>query len=107
MQTYIYGYYNNFETLVIEFKSKKNGATYVHSIRLDDHPLVNAKNAETWTRYFHRKLKDLVTEETMQSDLFKSIEHEIEEEQRRHDEWMAGEPERRRRADHKKELRRT
>lgn len=107
MQTYIYGYYNDFETLVIEFKSKKNGATYVHSIRLDGHPLVNAKNSEAWARYFHRKLKELVTEETMQSDLFKSIEHEIEEEQRRHEEWMAGEPERRRRADHKKKLRRT
>ena len=31
----------------------------------------------------------------------------IQEQKRRHDEWVAGEPERRRRANHKKELRRT
>lgn len=107
MSTYIYGYYNDFETLVIEFKSKHDGHTYVHSIKLDDHPLVNRENAEIWARYFHRKMNDLVNEDAMNSDLFKSIEHEILEEQRRHDEWLAGEPERQRREKHKKELRRT
>ena len=107
MTTFIYDYNNDFETLVIEFKSKQNGHTYVYSVRLDNHPLVTAENAQTWARYFHRKLKELVTKEAMQSDLFKTVEHEIAEEQRRHEEWVAGEPERRRRKTHKNKLRRT
>lgn len=104
---FIYGYNNDFETLVIEIKRKGEDCTHISSVCLDDKPLVTRENAEVWARYFHRKLKDLVSEETMHSDLFQSIEHEIADEKRRHDVWLAGEPERRRRAQHKKELRRT
>ena len=43
----------------------------------------------------------------MASDEFKKIAESMQEEKRRHDEWIAGEPERKRRAQHKKELRRT
>ncbi len=107
MSDYIYGYNSKFEKLVIEFKRKQDGTIHVHSVSLDDSPLVTAENVTTWARYLHRKVKELVTEEAMHSDLFKNVEREIEEERRHHAEWLAKEPERHRRENHKKELRRT
>ena len=104
---YIYDYNNDFKKLVVVFKRKQDGTICIHSVCLDDNPLITADNVTTWTRYLHRKVKELVTEEAMHSDLFKTVEREIEEERRHHAEWLAKEPERRRRENHKKELRRT
>ena len=107
MTTYLYGTYSDFERLVIDIKSKQDGDVHVSYLKLDDNDLVTPQNAEVWARYLHRKLKELVTKEAMESVEFQKIAESIQEQKRRHDEWVAGEPERRRRANHKKELRRT
>jgi len=107
MTTYLYGTYSDFERLVIDIKSKQDGYVHVSCLKLDDNDLVTPQNAEIWARYLHRKLKELVTKEAMGTVEFQKIAESIQEQKRRHDEWVAGEPERRRRANHKKELRRT
>jgi len=107
MTTYLYGTYSDFERLVIDIKSKQDGDVHVSYLKLDDNDLVTPQNAEVWARYLHRKLEGLVTKEAMESVEFLKIAESIQEQKRRHDEWVAGEPERRRRANHKKELRRT
>ena len=107
MAIYLYGQYNDFEKLVIDFKSKQNGNVHVSYLKLDDNTLITPENAEVWARYLYRKLNGLVTKEAMESDEFREIADSMREQERRHEEWVAGEPERRRRAKHKKELRRT
>lgn len=107
MAIYLYGQYNDFDKLVIDFKSKHGGDIHVSYLKLDDNPLVTHQNAEAWVRYLHRRIKELITPEAMQSEEFRAIREALEEQKRRHDEWVAGEPERRRREAHRKELRRT
>lgn len=107
MAIYQYGSYSDFEKLVIDIKSKQDGDVHVSYLKLDDNSLVTPQNAEVWARYLYRKLEGLVTEEAMDSEEFRKIAQSIKEQKRRHDEWLAGEPERRRRAEHKKKLRRT
>lgn len=107
MTTYLYGQYSDFEKLVIDIRSKQNSDVHVSYLKLDDNMLVTPQNAEVWARYLRQKLEGLVTKEAMESEEFQKIAESIQEQKRRHDEWVAGEPERRRRADHKKELRRT
>ena len=107
MTTFLHGYYDYFDKLVIELKSKLNGDIHISYLKLDDNPLVTPENAEAWSTYLQRRLKSLVTEEAMQSEEFQEIQELILEKKRRHDEWIAGEPERRRREKHRKELHRT
>ena len=107
MATYLYGQYSDFDTLVIDFKSKHGGDIHVSYLKLDDNPLVTNQNAEAWVRYLHRRIKELITMEAMQSEEFRAIWEALEEQKRRHDEWVAGEPERKRKEAHRKELRRT
>ena len=107
MTTYLYGNYSDFEKLVIDIKSKQDGDIHHRFVELDDNSLVTPQNAAVWASYLHRKLGGLVTKEAMESEEFKKIAESIQEQKRRHDEWVAGEPERKRREMHKKELRRT
>lgn len=107
MAIYLYGQYSDFDKLVIDIKSKQNGNVHVSYLKLDYNTLVTSENAEVWARYLHRKLERLVTKEAMESDEFQKIAESMREQERRHEEWMAGESERKRRAKHKKELRRT
>lgn len=107
MSIYLYGQYDDFDKLVIDFKSKHGNDIHVSYLKLDDNPLITKENAEAWVRYLHRRMKDLITKEAMQSEEFRTIRENLEEQKRRHDEWVAGEPERRRREQHRKELRRT
>lgn len=107
MAIYLYGQYSDFDKLVIDLKSKQNGIVHVSYLKLDDNTLVTSENAEVWARFLYRKLERLVTKEAMESDEFRKIAESMREQERRHEEWMAGEPERKRRAKHKKELRRT
>ena len=107
MSIFLYGQYNDFDKLVIDFKSKHDGDIHVSYLKLDDNPLVTPQNAEAWVRYLHRRIKELITKEAMESEEFRTIREALEEQKRRHDEWVAGEPERRRREQHRKQLRRT
>lgn len=107
MAIILYGDYNDFDKLVIDFKSKHGDDIHISYLKLDDNPLVTHQNAEAWVRYLHRRIKDLITKEAMQSEEFTAIREALEEQKRRHDEWVAGEPERRRREAHRKGLRRT
>ena len=107
MTIYLYGQYSDFEKLIIDIKSKQDGDVHVSYVKLDDNALVTPQNAEVWARYLHRKLGDLITKGAMESEDFQKIAESIQEQKRRHDDWVAREPERKRRANHKKELRRT
>lgn len=107
MTTYLYGTYSDFEKLVIDIKSKQGGDIHHSFVKFDDNALVTPENAAAWAQYLHTKIEELVTKEAMESEEFQKIMRSIAEQKRRLDEWIACEPERRRRAEHKKELRRT
>lgn len=107
MTTYLYGTYSDFEKLVIDIKSKQGGDIHHSFVKFDDNDLVTPENAAAWAQYLHTRIEGLVTKEAMETEEFQKIVRSIAEQKRRHDGWIAGEPERRRRAEHKKELRRT
>ena len=107
MTTYLYGTYSDFEKLVIDIKSKQGGDIHHSFVKFDDNALVTPENAAAWAQYLHTTIEELVTKEAMESEEFQKIVRSIAEQKRRHDEWIAGEPERKRREQHKKELRRT
>ena len=107
MTTYLYGTYSDFEKLVIDIKSKQGGDIHHSFVKFDDNALVTPENAAAWAQYLHTKIEGLVTKEAMETEEFQKIVRSIAEQKRKHDEWIAGEPERKRREQHKKELRRT
>ncbi len=107
MTTYLYGTYSDFEKLVIGIKSKQGGEIHHSFVKFDDNALETPENAAAWAQYLHTKIEGMVTKDAMESEKFQKIVRSIEEQKRRHDEWIAGEPERKRREQHKKELRRT
>lgn len=85
MSIYLYGGYGNFKLLKVEFRSRKGGHEYVHTITLDNNELISEDNVEVWSRYLEGKIASLVTPEAMQSDEYQQIAERfrIEEEAER------------------------
>ena len=107
MSIYLYGGYGNFKLLKVEFRSRKSGHEYVHTITLDNNELVTEDNVEVWSRYLEGKIASLVTPEAMQSDEYQQIAERFRVEEERNAKWQAGAAERAKREKHRKQLRRT
>lgn len=107
MSTYIYGSYDTFKLLKIEFRSRKGGHEYVHAVTLDNNELVSEDNVEVWSRYLEGKIASLVTPEAMQTNEFQQISERLRAEEEREAKWLAGAADRAKREKHRKQLRRT
>lgn len=69
-------YYNSPEKLGLEIKAKNTVGFRYREVCLDASPLVTEDNAEVWSRFLAKRIPDLISEEAMSSEDFKTFERE-------------------------------
>ena len=70
-------------TLNIEISTYKDDAPYRDSVSFYSNPLITKENAAAWTQYLLNKVGGLVSQEALDSEEFKQIERELQEQARR------------------------
>ena len=64
------------ETLSIIIKAKNTVGFRYREVSMDSFPLVNAENAEVWSRFLAKRIGDLISEESMSSEDYVAFERE-------------------------------